>query len=102
MKTYPCYQCGYCCTVSNCAYGGWDPEKGQCKFLAEDSTCSKYDEIVRHEKNHRFPMMGCGCSSPLCNDRRAAKMREKGEDPDKELEDMESELGISLDFVKES
>ena len=98
MKIYPCYQCGYCCTVSACGYGEWDAEKHQCKFLTEESKCARHAEIVEQQKGFLLPMMGSGCSSPMFNQRREAKMREAGEDPAEELKEMEKELGISLDF----
>jgi hypothetical protein len=45
-----------------------------------------------------YAMMGCGCSSPLCNERRNAKMIELGLDPKKEQEEIKNNLGINLDF----
>jgi len=80
MKTHPCYQCGFCCKISACGYGKWDAANHRCSFLNTNGSCSKYAEIIEHEKNVRFPMMGCGCSSILFNDMRDAKMRELGVD----------------------
>jgi hypothetical protein len=74
MKT-DCVQCGYCCTISACQYGKWDLSKQQCQFLLPDSKCAKYKEIVELEKNFHFPMMGCGCSSTLFNERREKKVK---------------------------
>jgi len=74
MKT-DCVQCGYCCTVSACHYGEWDFSKHQCQFLLPDSTCAKYKEIIEAEKNFQYPMMGCGCSSTLFNERREKKLK---------------------------
>lgn len=71
---YPCVQCGFCCTISNCTHGKWDKEKHQCAFLNDDSTCAKYEEIKKREKNSLYPMMGSGCSSPLFNERRNRKI----------------------------
>ncbi len=98
MKTWKCYQCGYCCTVSACAYGRWNAEYHRCEYLTKESTCMKHTEIVEHEKNSPFAMMGCGCSSPMFNERRDAKMRELGFDPEKEQKEIEQDLGINLDF----
>ena len=96
MRTSPCYQCGYCCTVSPCAVGEWDPDKKQCRFLTDNTECAKYSEIVEKEKDSMTPMMGCGCSSPLLNEIRAKKMIELGLDPIKEQEEINAEFG--LDF----
>lgn len=96
MKTYPCYQCGYCCTVSPCAYGKWSHEKQACALLTSEGKCLIYDDIVEKEKNSPFPMMGCGCSSPLLNEVRAKKMRELGLNPEKEQADINSDF--ELDF----
>jgi len=102
MITYPCVQCGYCCTVSACAHGEWDWERKRCKSLNDDGTCAKYSEIKAKEdealKNGRFalPMMGSGCSSPLCNDMREAKMREKGMDVEAEQKLIEIQTGMKF------
>lgn len=98
MKTNQCVKCGWCCTVSACGYGKWNPDKEQCDFLNPDSTCGKISEIIEKEKNSPFPMIGCGCSSPLCNARREAKMRELGMNPEAEQAEIEKEFGIDLDF----
>jgi len=50
IKSRPCVQCGYCCTVSPCFVGEWDAEKKQCKFLTANTKCAKYDEIIEREK----------------------------------------------------
>jgi len=71
---FECVKCGYCCTVRPCAYGEWDEEKGQCKFLTKDNLCSKYEEIKKAEFKCMYPMFGCGCSSSLFNERREAKI----------------------------
>lgn len=70
----PCVQCGYCCTVRPCSYGKWDERAKQCAFLDSDNRCTKYAEIVEHEKESKYPMMGCGCSSSMFNERREAKL----------------------------
>jgi hypothetical protein len=98
MKISRCVQCGYCCTVSPCAYGIWDHTKKQCQFLNPDSTCARYAYVVEHEKDSPFPMMGCGCSSSFCNERRDAKMRAMGIDPSIEQNEILKSLGINLDF----
>ena len=46
----PCVQSGFCCRRSPCAFGEWDEEKQQCKYL-EDQTdgtalCGRYEEIL--------------------------------------------------------
>jgi len=74
-ETYKCVSCGYCCRVSSCGYGKWNASKHQCDFLADDSTCKLYDYIKEREKTIRFPMMGCGCSSPMFNEDRDAKIQ---------------------------
>ena len=99
MKTHPCVQCGYCCSTSPCAYGEWNGKK--CIFLTEDNKCQKYDWIVEHEKKSVYPMMGCGCSSALCNTIRAKKMIELGLDPIQEQKDIEEDLGMDLNFSGE-
>ena len=96
MKTIKCYQCGYCCTVSCCGYGKWNAEYHHCEYLNEDHTCMKYPEIVENEKNSPLAMMGCGCSSPMFNEMRDAKMIELGINP--EEEQIEKDLGINLEF----
>ncbi len=77
---FPCVQCGFCCTGQRmCGYGEYVPEKNQCAFLTADSKCSKYDELVAFEKDSAYPTMGWGCSSPMFNERRDAKLEA---DPD--------------------
>jgi len=104
---YPCVQCGYCCTQSACSAGKWNPKKKRCMFLNQDGTCDKYDEIKSHEDeqirsgNFCLPMMGSGCSSPLCNTLRNAKMREKGMDVEAEREQLEQRFGIELEFSED-
>ncbi len=74
--TNPCVQCGFCCKRGNCSYGEWDPDKKQCERLTDDNTCSLYDFIIEKEKDSRYPMFGCGCSSSMFNEDRDAKMRQ--------------------------
>jgi hypothetical protein len=76
MITYQCVQCGFCCRVSACGYGKWNAEKHQCDFLADDSTCKRYDYIKKREEAVLLPMMGCGCSSPMFNEDRNAKIEQ--------------------------
>ena len=80
--SYPkCFQCGYCCTVSSCGYGRYDPIKKQCSSLTKDNKCAKYQEIIDEEDKWRIPhMFGAGCSSSLFNERRDAKMKKLGVD----------------------
>jgi hypothetical protein len=98
MKTWKCYQCSYCCTQSACGYGKWNPKKHQCDYLNKNGSCSKYSEIVEHEKDSPMAMMGCGCSSPLLNEMRVAKMIALGINPEDEQKEIEKDLGIELDF----
>jgi len=46
-------------------------------------------------------MMGCGCSSPLCNTRRDAKLKSLGIDPAIEAEKLYDSMGIKLDFSED-
>jgi hypothetical protein len=74
----PCVKCGYCCTVGPCAFGDWDPERRRCRHLTDGGLCARHAEIVEAERGAavRFPMFGCGCSSPLFNSVREAKLAE--------------------------
>jgi hypothetical protein len=71
-----CIKCGYCCSKAICGYG--EIEDGECKFLKIDDNrigtykCLKYEEIILREKEEKYPMFGCGCSSTLFNDIRDA------------------------------
>lgn len=68
---HPCIQCGYCCKKSPCSYA--DKKGEHCRFLqvadAELGTykCLIRKEIKEIEKDERWPMFDCGCSSPLFN-----------------------------------
>jgi hypothetical protein len=66
---------GYCCRQGVCLYGKWDEAKRACAFLTDDDLCSKHAEIVEDQKFSAMPMFGCGCSSPMFNERRNAKIR---------------------------
>ena len=72
MNKNQCVQCGYCCTVSICAYGTWDKEHKKCKMLSKDNLCKIY-ALVEHDKFS--PAMGYGCSSTLFNTVRNEKIR---------------------------
>jgi len=98
MKTNKCYQCGFCCTISSCGYGEWDAENHRCRFLNEENKCAIYAKIVEKEKSVAFPMMGCGCSSPLFNEMRDSKMIALGLNPEDEAKAIEKEYGIELDI----
>ena len=80
-KLYPCICCGYCCKKATCNCGEWDEEKEQCRFLIEDNLeigtfkCAIYNEIKKKEKNNRYPMFDCGCSSPLFNNIRESVLQ---------------------------
>jgi hypothetical protein len=75
LSEHTCVHCGYCCTVGTCTHGKWCDETKQCAYLTKDNMCAKYERIVLIESRSRYPMMGCGCSSPLGNDRRNEKIR---------------------------
>ena len=98
MKTRPCVQCGYCCSVTPCAYGKWNHELKRCALLNDNGSCSIYNQIVAIEKTRgdKYPMMGCGCSSPLCNERRGQKMISMGLDPEIEQKEIEEECGLDI------
>ena len=74
-QEHPCVSCGYCCTVRACVHGEWSDKKKQCVYLTEDNLCEKYEQIVLRESLSPHPMMGCGCSSSLFNERREEKLR---------------------------
>lgn len=77
VKTHSCVRCGYCCSKCPCSYGKLDDE-GNCAYLMiEDEDlgtyqCLIYWEIKEKEKNSKYPMFDCGCSSSLFNDVRNA------------------------------
>jgi len=71
-----CVQCGYCCQKRPCAFGEWDAEKNQCKFLTDDMKCSIYDWILKQPGNEINPAFGAGCCSALFNEQREKKIRE--------------------------
>ena len=78
-ETNPCVQCGFCCGVGShngptiCFYGEANKDKTQCRFLKVDDEklgtykCLIYKEIRVVEKNEKYPMFGCGCSSSMFN-----------------------------------
>lgn len=71
----PCVKCGYCCSKGPCSYSKWDRDK--CAFLVEEDPekgtfiCLIYKEIKEKEKDSRYPMFDCGCSSSMFNNVRA-------------------------------
>jgi hypothetical protein len=74
-----CVSCGFCCTRGPCAYGDWDAERGCCAFLTEPDSlggrfCKIFKSIDNRELGEKYPMMGSGCSSTLCNDMRKARI----------------------------
>ena len=71
-----CVQCGYCCSKGPCSYGEWDADKQQCAALNDDNTCAQYELISERQKYSHFPMMGSGCSSPMFNTVRDAKIEQ--------------------------
>ena len=93
IKSLPCIQSGYCCSVAPCVYGkvnnksekadklrnGWLPETidTECVHLSRPNDmgqriCLIYSEIKEAEEMSSFPypMMGSGCGSPLFNEMR--------------------------------
>lgn len=66
----PCVRSGYCCKQAPCAYGGWNEDKTQCKFLNGDKageySCGKYEEISQTIEGKQG-YFGAGCSSALFN-----------------------------------
>ena len=82
-KTYACVQCGYCCMARPCAYGVLG-EDNFCKFFKKDDEelgtykCLIYKEIKEKEKDSKYPMFDCGCSSSLFNSMRNEVIRKSG------------------------
>ena len=92
MKTSPCYQSGYCCTVAPCPYGrsktedeyklveqaltGYAPHSPkECVFLElpnkdDQRMCGIHNEIALDQDDSEYPMMGSGCSSTIGNNYR--------------------------------
>jgi hypothetical protein len=70
-KISPCVMCGYCCLKAACSYG--EEKDSKCRFLIEDDKkigtykCLIYKEIKEIEKDSKYPMFDCGCSSSLFN-----------------------------------
>ena len=69
---WDCVCCGFCCSQAPCGYGEWNSKKKQCIFLTESNEngqrfCKKYVQIVEQEKDCKYPMFNCGCSSTLFN-----------------------------------
>ena len=70
-----CVQSGFCCTVRPCQYGTMAPGSTVCVYLQPPTrigqrACGLYHVIRILERHQQWPMMGSGCSSPLCNDAR--------------------------------
>lgn len=74
---YPCVKCGWCCRRGACAYGTWDAKRKACVFLTEDNLCHRYEWIKTQPGAEWTPAFGAGCSSPMFNDTREAKIRER-------------------------
>ena len=98
MKTSPCYQSGYCCTVAPCPYGRSKTEdeyrasfsslfrnwlggkfaphsSKECVFLElpnkdDQRMCAIHNEIALDQEDSEYPMMGSGCSSAIGNNYR--------------------------------
>jgi len=80
MSNDACVQCGYCCSKRPCSIGSWDQLRGCCVFLEDPDEqlarrCKIYKSICLQEKDEKFPMMGCGCSSSMFNGVRKARIR---------------------------
>ena len=80
----PCVRSGLCCKRSACAFGEYDAQAGQCKFLETDDSgryqCGKFDEIVDAPFADVNPAFGAGCCMPLFNEDRQKiieKMRKR-------------------------
>jgi len=71
----PCMKSGFCCTMAPCAFGEYDYEKKQCKYLGEPNDigqkdCLRYQWIldnVPEEIRNFNPAFGFGCCSPIGN-----------------------------------
>lgn len=77
----PCVRCGYCCTIRACQHGSWDHERGRCVFLTSENLCARHDEIIAIEQGGLYSMFYGGCSSPMFNVVRDAKIRALTADP---------------------
>jgi hypothetical protein len=74
----PCVGSGMCCKRSPCAFGEYDHEAHQCRFLevakvvdgVEIYGCGRY-ELIRQQPGANWnPAFGSGCCQALFNDNR--------------------------------
>lgn len=79
----PCLRSGLCCRTGPCAFGEWDAERHQCRFLEVALnhpqytiySCGKKAEIEALPASagaHLNPAFGHGCCMPLFNENRRA------------------------------
>jgi hypothetical protein len=79
----PCLRSGLCCKTAPCAFGEWDAERHQCRFLEVSEThstcviytCGKKAEIEALPASHGAalnPAFGAGCCMTLFNSNRRA------------------------------
>jgi hypothetical protein len=77
---------GLCCRTAPCAFGAWDEQAHQCKFLEISEqgdgftiyACGKKTEIeaLPEETGAKWnPAFGAGCCMPLFNENRDAILR---------------------------
>lgn len=69
-----CVRSGYCCKKALCAFGEWNEDQSQCKFLEGDEPggyrCGIYDDIKDLPGSRDInPAFGAGCSSGMNDDR---------------------------------
>jgi hypothetical protein len=76
---YPCVKCGMCCRKGVCPYGEWSGVEKSCIYLTSDNLCSIYTIIKKNPESEWSPAFGAGCSSPMCNEMREAKIRDHQE-----------------------
>lgn len=75
IETKACVRSGECCKASPCAIGEVDPDKGYCKYLAQNpetkiSTCLRYEEFKDNPDMLINPAFGAGCCRTLFNETR--------------------------------
>ena len=77
LNIKPCVKCGFCCTITNCEFGTWNPKLHKCNFLSEPNSigqrfCTKYEEIKKQipYSYMYYPAFGAGCSSTIGNSMR--------------------------------
>jgi hypothetical protein len=78
MRTQECVGSGLCCKTGPCAFGEWDAELHQCKFLEVKDTingveiyqCGIYDEICGQPGAEYNPAFGTGCCMGMFNENR--------------------------------